>query len=130
MRDWRRRLAAGFLVSMVPVLSFAQARPLVIVGGSPPTVQLQRLDGSLRGIARASAAGAALTAESLRILNPAAHLRVAAPSLTPEVLVDVVAASDPAALEQSLQSLGMRQTARASNLIGGWLPVTALAQVA
>jgi hypothetical protein len=130
MRDWRHRMAAGFLVSLVSAPSLAQVRPLVIFGGSPPSPQLQRLDGSLRGIARASSAAAALTTDSLRILNPAAHLRLAAPSITPEVLVDVVAAADPAALEQSLQSLGMRQTARALNLIGGWLPVTALAQVA
>jgi Subtilase family len=119
MRDWRCRMAAGFLVSMVSTLSVAQVRPLVIFGGSPPSAQLRRLDGSLRDLAR-----------SRRILNPAMRLRIAAPSVTPEVLVDVVAASDPAALEQSLESLGMRHTARASNLIGGWLPVSALAQVA
>ncbi|HTC44791.1 MAG TPA: S8 family serine peptidase [Steroidobacteraceae bacterium] len=130
MRDWRRQLAAGFLVSLVPALSFAQVRPLLIFGASPPSAPLQRLDGSLRGIARASSAGATPGAESLHVLNPAAHLRLAAPSITPEVLVDVVAAADPAALEQSLQSLGMRQTARSLNLIGGWLPVTALTQVA
>jgi hypothetical protein len=146
MRVWGRRMAAGFLASAVSVLALAQMRH----ASTPPmrsgirltvfdaeqlpsedagTVQLRRLDGSLRGIARAAAAPAS-TVESLAALNPAIHLRLAAPSATPEVLVDVVAGTDPAATQRSLESLGMRETARAANLIGGWLPVSALAPVA
>ncbi len=79
---------------------------------------------------RFAATRGALNTDSLRSLNPAMHLRVAAPSVLPEVLVDVSTAVDPAATEQRLASLGMRETARSSNLIGGWLPVSALAQVA
>jgi subtilisin family serine protease len=145
----QRRMAAGFLASVVSVLSLAQVRHaspqpqrtgawLTVFGadqlpsGAPEAgaVPWRRLDGSLRGIARAAVAGRPLTTDVLHALNPAIHLRLAAPSLTPEVLVDVVTDADPASTEQALQSLGMRSTARAANLIGGWLPVTALAQVA
>jgi hypothetical protein len=150
MRDWQRRMAAGSLASVVSVLSLAQVRHapaqpprngpwLTVFGadqpasGTPATgaAQWRRLDGSLRSIARAAAAaGRPLSADSLQALNPAIHLRLAAPSVTPEVLVDVVAAADPATTQQALESLGMRSTARAANLIGGWLPISALAQVA
>src|SRR5271154_5949488 len=145
----RWRMQACFLVPIIAVVSVAavaQVRPfqtssaasggLITVFGadqSPQTaadaVQLQRLDGSLRGIARA-AAGQALTVAALRNLNPAIHVRLAAPSITPEVLVDVVAGADPASTQQALESLGMREVARAKTLIGGWLPATALAQAA
>jgi len=149
MRVGQRRMAAGFLASAVSVLSLAQVRHaptqpvrsgarLTVFGAEQlpsgaldaGAAQLRRLDGSLRGIAQAAAAGPALSADSLRALNPAIHLRLAAPSLTPEVLVDVVAGADPATTQQALESLGMRNTARASNLIGGWLPISALAPVA
>jgi subtilisin family serine protease len=142
-------MAAGFLASCVAVVSPAQVRHaptrrlgndarIAIFGADQLPARaldtgapLRRLDGSLRGIARATAAaGRPLSAESLHVLNPAVHLRVAAPSITVEVLVDVVAGTDPAGTQQALQSLGMRDTARAANLIGGWLPITALAQVA
>jgi hypothetical protein len=143
MLDWGRRAAAGLLVSVASV-SLAQVRhgPSVPAPGGLITIfgadQTQhgaaspmprQLDGSLRELARA-AAGQALSAASLRNLNPAVHLRLAAPLLTPEVLVDVTTSADPAATQQLLESLGMRQSARSSNLIGGWLPVTQLAQVA
>src|ERR1700689_1174805 len=108
---WRRK--ARFLVlilTLASVAAGAQVRPLqtsaassgglITVFGaeqSPQTVadaaQLQRLDGSLRGIARAGASQA-LTLAALRNLNPAIHVRLAAPSITPEVLVDVVAGAD------------------------------------
>ncbi|HEX3838158.1 MAG TPA: S8 family serine peptidase [Steroidobacteraceae bacterium] len=150
MRVWQRRVAAGFVASVVSVLSLAQVRhaPLppqrsgpwiTVFGADQPSAgaadatgaPLRRLDGALRGIARAGAvAGRLLSADSLHVYNPAIHLRVAAPSVTPEVLVDVVASADPATTQRALESLGMRNSARAANLIGGWLPVTALAQVA
>ena len=145
MRVWRRRLAAGLLASVVsaaavaqvtlaPTRSVAVGAPLVVFGATAPgtsatdSAQLRRLDGSLRGLAHAAAMGSPTTA-SLHNLNPAIHVRLAAPSTTPEVLVDVVAGVDPAGTQQALESLGMRNVARASNLIGGWLPVTALAQL-
>jgi Subtilase family len=145
MRVWRRRLAAGLVgsvvaaaavaqVTPVPTRSVAVSAPLVVFGATAPgttatdSVPLRRLDGSLRGLAHAAATGSP-TVASLHALNPAIHLRLAAPSTTPEVLVDVVAGADPATTQQALESLGMRHVARASNLIGGWLPVTALAQL-
>jgi Subtilase family len=144
MVDWRRRLAAGLLFAAIAVASMAQVTPgptrsaltgapLVVFGANPSAAaatdarQLLRLDGSLRGVARA--APGRLTVSALRNLNPALHVRLAAPATTPDVLVDVVAGTDPAAAQEALESLGMRNVARASNLIGGWLPVTALAQV-
>ena len=149
MRVWQRRLAAGFLASIVTLAARAQVRhaptpplrggPWITVFGAdqPPAgtlaagaAQWRRLDGPLRGIAAAAASGQPLSAQSLRALNPALHLRLAAPSVTPEVLVDVVAGADPASTQQALASLGMRSSARAANLIGGWLPITALAQTA
>jgi hypothetical protein len=145
MLDWRRRLAAGLLFAVVSAVAVAQVTPaprrsvatgapLVVFGASASgtaaadAAPLRRLDGSLRTLARAVAAGGPAVA-SLRNLNPAIHLRLAAPSTTPDVLVDIVAGADPAATQQALESLGMRNVARASNLIGGWLPVTALAQL-
>jgi Subtilase family len=148
MRDSRGlkgRVLIG-IIAVVSVAAVAQVPPLqtsatgsaglITVFGadqSAPTgagaAQLQRLDGSLRGIARAGASQV-LSVAALRNLNAAIHVRVAAPSITPEVLVDVVAATDPATTQQALQSLGMRDVARAKNLIGGWLPAAALAQAA
>jgi hypothetical protein len=144
MLDWRRRLAAGLLIAVVSAVAVAQVTPaprralasgapLVVFGASASgtatdAASLRRLDGSLRSLARAVAAGDP-TGAALRNLNPALHLRLAAPSTTPDVLVDVVAGADPAATQQALESLGMRNVARASNLIGGWLPVSALAQL-
>ena len=142
MHDWRRRMAAGILAAAVSVLAVAQVRhaqtevtrnpaALTVFGAEQSgAAPLRRLDGALRGIAGAGLPGSVPSAALLRTLNPALHVRVAAPSLTPEVLVDVIAGSDPAALQRALASLGMRNMARASNLLGGWLPVTALAQAA
>ena len=150
MRVWQRRVAAGFLTSVVTLASLAQVRhaptqpvrtgATISVFGAEQLparasdgdgAQLQRLDGSLRAIARTGgAAGRAMGVDGLRAFNPALHLRLAAPSLTPEVLVDVVTGADPVATQQALESLGMRNTARAANLVGGWLPISALAQVA
>lgn len=135
MLDWRPRLVAGLAATLGAAHSMAAGAPLVVYGAAtaspaqPESAALRRLDGSLRGVARAAASGAATTG-SLHDLNPAIHVRLAAPSTTPEVLVDVVAGGDPAALQQALQDLGLREVARASNLIGGWLPVTSLAQLA
>jgi len=138
MRNWQRRMTVSVLMSAASVLAVAQVRhaqPLAVRNAGALTVfgadqsgaaagpagaaPLQRLDGALRGM---------LAAGALRTLNPAVHLRVAPPAIDPEVLVDVVAGSDPQALQRGLENLGMRESARASNLIGGWLPVTALTQ--
>jgi len=140
MFDWRRPLAAGLLVSLVATAAAQVAHglpgaapraPLTVFGAEPragaaAAEPLLRLDGALRGVARAAATPQTLGL--LHALNPALHLRLAAPSVTPEVLVDVVAAADPAATQRLLEGLGMRNLARVSNLIGGWLPVTALLQ--
>ncbi len=144
MLDWGRRAAAGLLVFMASV-SVAQVRQapsvpapggLIRIFGADPAPggaadpALRRLDGSLRDLARAVGAGGAPNGASLRNLNPALHLRVATPLVIPEVLVDVSTTADPVATQQQLEGLGMRHAARSLNLIGGWLPVTALAQVA
>ena len=135
MFDWRRPLAAGLLVSLVATAAAQVAHglpgaapraPLTVFGAEPragaaAAEPLLRLDGALRGVARAAATPQTLGL--LHALNPALHLRLAAPSVTPEVLVDVVAAADPAATQRLLEGLGMRNLARVSNLIGGWLPV-------
>ncbi|HEV2701578.1 MAG TPA: S8 family serine peptidase [Steroidobacteraceae bacterium] len=134
MLEWRRRAAAGVLCFILSVP--ANAGPLTVFGAeqnataTAASPALRRLDGALRGIARATAGQAAPSADSLRYVNPAVHLRVAAPLVTPEVLVDVSTTADPVATQRLLESLGMRNSARSSNLIGGWLPVSALLQVA
>jgi hypothetical protein len=149
MRKWQCRMAGGCLMAAVSALSLGQVRHVpqsatqtaaaisvfgALQSGSGTDVTepapLRRLDGSLRGIITAGLAGNPTSAVALRNLNPALHVRVAAPSTAAEVLVDVTAQSDPAALQRALESLGMRETARASNLIGGWLPVSSLAQAA
>jgi hypothetical protein len=150
MRVWQRRMAAGLVASVLSGWSLAQVRHappapprtgtgLAVFGAEPPAsgapaagaAPLRHLDGSLRGIVRAAAAaGRPLSTDALHALNPAIHLRLAAPSVTPEVLVDVVAGADPASLQQTLESLGMRNAARAANLIGGWLPISALGPAA
>ncbi len=142
MLQWRRAMPVGFLAVFVSVVAAAQVRHfhrpagprsgLITIFGANPAgaTQLGRLDGSLRGIVGAMTQANALTAQTLRNLNPAVRVRVAPPSITPEVLVDVVAGADPATTQLLLESIGMRSVARAANLIGGWLPVTALAQAA
>ncbi len=119
MHDWMRRMAAGMLMAAVSVLS--NAGVLSVFGADTDATSLRRLDGSLRAL---SAAGPSHN------LNPALHLRLAAPFVSPEVLVDVTAGSDAQTLQQALAGLGMRDMARALNVVGGWLPVTALAQAA
>ena len=139
MHDWAQRMAVGILICSVSVSvpALAQVRhaptqavrnPAVLTvfgaersGPSRAAAPLRRLDGSLRAISAVGLAGT---------LNPALRWRIAAPAVSPEVLVDVVAAADSQALQQALAGLGMRDMARVSNLIGGWLPVTALAQAA
>ncbi len=137
MQDWAPRMAVGIVMCAVSVSSVAQVRHapmpprrntgvLTVFGAqqSGPrgaAAPLRRLDGSLRALSAAGLAGP---------LNPALRVRIAAPAVTPEVLVDVVAASDAQALQRALAGLGMRDMARVSNLLGGWLPVTALAQAA
>ena len=144
MLDWGRRAAAGMLACAASV-SVAQVRhapsaaaPAGVIRifgidqtpGSPSDASLSSLDGSLRDLVRTGGASGRPTAQALRNLNPALHLRLGVPSAVPEVLVDVSSRADPAAFQQRLESLGMRTTARSSNLIGGWLPVSALARVA
>jgi hypothetical protein len=149
MRKWQCRLAGGFVMTALTAASVAQVRHVSpSATRTPGTISvfgalqsgtgtdlsdlspLRRLDGSLRGLVAAASAGTSTSAASLRNLNPALHVRVAVPSTLAEVLVDVTAQSDPVALQRALESLGMRDTARASNLIGGWLPVASLAQAA
>ncbi len=138
MRNGERRIAAAVLMSAMSALAGAQVRHaqqvaprnalgITVFGveqsgslaGQVEAPQLRRLEGSLRDL---------LAPGYLRSLNPAVHLRVAPPALSPEVLVDVVAASDPESLQRALENLGLREASRASNLIGGWLPVSALTQ--
>jgi Subtilase family len=146
MLDWRALTTAGLVVSWLSVAAVAQVAPvaspaaathapLMVFGADSPAaaadaLPLRRLDGALRGIVHAGAIQRTLNVASLRALNPAIRVRLAPPSVTPDVLVDVVAGSDPAATQQALEALGMRNVARFSNLIGGWLPVSALAQTA
>jgi hypothetical protein len=144
MRRGQCRLAGGFVMIALSALSVAQVRHVtpaatrstdaISVFGAlqsdvADTPALRRLDGSLRGIVAAVNAGNS-GAAWLHNLNPTLHVRVAVPATLPEVLIDVAAQSDPAALQRALESLGMRETARASNLVGGWLPVSSLAQAA
>jgi len=88
---------------------------------------LHRLDGSLRELARRSAAAADQT--RLQVRNPALRLRRAAPLTVPEILIDTVADGDATQLAQRLRALGMRQVAVHANTVGGWLPVAALAEL-
>jgi hypothetical protein len=125
MHDGRRRMAAAILAAAVSVGAVAQVRHaqteltrdpgvLSVFGAEQPgAAPLRRLDGALRGIPGAGPPGSVPTAAFLRNLNPALHVRVAAPSLTPEVLVDVIVGSDPAGLQRTLESLGMRNVAHA-----------------
>ena len=89
-----------------------------------------KLDGTLTVVAQSypSIAGSDHPIRSLHTLNPAARFRLASPTTTPEVLVDVIAKGDPQALKAALANLGMRNIAVFSNDVGGWLPVSQVAK--
>ena len=89
-----------------------------------------KLDNTLTVVAQSypGMATADHPVQSLHELNPAARFRLSTPTTTPEILVDVIARGDPQALKAALANLGMRDIAVFSNDVGGWMPVSQLAQ--
>lgn len=110
------------------------ARPHAVgVGVLPREAPLsqRKLDGSLREVEQRYPeliGGNALRA--LRALNPSARFRLLTTESIPRVLVDAVADRDTRALRLALERLGFITTATFSNDVGGWLPVSELANAA
>jgi hypothetical protein len=88
-----------------------------------------KLDNTLTAVAQSypGFAGSDQPIAHLHAVNPAAHYRLSTPTTTPEVLVDVTTKGDPQQLKAELANLGMRDIAVFSNDVGGWLPVSQLA---
>lgn len=114
----------------------AATAPRLTVFGIPQTAATSsvalhagKLDGTLTSLAQSypSISASEHPIQSLHALNPAAHFRLSTPTTTPEVLVDVVTQGDPQALKAELANLGMRNIAVYLNDVGGWLPVSQLA---
>ncbi len=122
-------LACGLVCGARSQAAAAPAPALMLFGeahsGADPT--LHRLGGSLRELAARAAAQHPQLAR-LRAVNPAVHLRLAAPLTTPEILIDALADGDAALLTRRLEALGLREAAVHGNSVGGWLPVSALAE--
>jgi subtilisin family serine protease len=87
-----------------------------------------KLDGSLAQISqRYSTVSADHPMRDLHQMNPAARFLLAAPLATPLVSIDAVTKGDPQALKSALEGLGLQQAAVFSNDVGGWLPVSQIA---
>ena len=149
MVEFRRWLSVGVMLgaalqasAAVPPLAenrtAAAASPaahLMVFGVPQPAssssvaVTPGKLDGTLTAVAQSypGIASSDHPIRNLHALNPAARFRLSAPTTTPEVLVDVIAKGDPQALKAALTNLGMRNIAVFSNDVGGWLPVSQLA---
>ena len=93
-----------------------------------PGAQVARLDGSLAEISqRYATVSADHPMRDLHQMNPAARFLLSAPLATPLVAIDATTTGDPQTLKASLEALGLQQAAVFSNDVGGWLPVTQIA---
>jgi hypothetical protein len=68
--------------------------------------------------------------EDLHALNPAARFMQRSTAEGPLVLVDAITTDDPQKLKSALVSLGMQHAVLYSNDVGGWLPLSQLANAA
>lgn len=105
--------------------------PRLTVFGIPQAVigtQAMKLDGSLAQISqRYATVSPDHPLRDLHQMNPAAHFLLAAPLATPLVSIDATTTGDPQALKTALEGLGLQGAAVFSNDVGGWLPVTQIA---
>ncbi len=87
-----------------------------------------RLDGSLATISqRYPTISSDHPLRDLHQMNPAARFLLSAPLATPLVSIDAVTTGDPQALRAALERLGLQKAAVFSNDVGGWLPVSQIA---
>jgi hypothetical protein len=94
-------------------------------------VEGSRLDAALADISRhASVVRPTGALADLRALNPAARFRQATSNSAPEVLVDASTRGDPQQLKAALVALGLEHPSVFANVVGGWLPVSAIPAVA
>ena len=111
--------ASGAVVPRLTVFGIPQA-----VTGS----RAAKLDGSLAQISqRYATVSADHPLRDLHQMNPAARFLLATPLATPLVSIDAVTTGDPQALKSALEGLGLQQAAVFANDVGGWLPVTQIA---
>jgi hypothetical protein len=127
-------LEASAAVLPPPVAAEAEpgnTAPRLTVFGIPQAAtgaQPANLDGSLAQIAqRYPSVSTDHPLRDLHQMNPAARFRLSAPLATPLVSIDAITTGDPQALKAALEALGLQQAAVFSNDVGGWLPVTQIA---
>jgi hypothetical protein len=108
------------------------ARPRAVgVPSAASAATGKKLDGPLRQIReRYPSSIAAPSVHVLRRLNPTVRFRLLATESSPRVLVDAVAERDVQGLQVALERLGFQATGRFANDVGGWLPVSELAEAA
>jgi hypothetical protein len=87
-----------------------------------------KLDGPLAAISqRYPTVSSDHPLRDLHQMNPAARFLLATPLATPLVSVDAITTGDPRALRAALERLGLQKAAVFSNDVGGWLPVSQIA---
>jgi hypothetical protein len=137
-------IGAGLLAAMAVAGGAAQAQPTaagggvrMLHGGFSMNVERKRLagyarmDNSLAGIAElAAAVSKTELLGRLQAVASRVRYRLQEPLLVPEVLVDIQAQGDAAALAVQLQQLGARHTSQYSNLVSAFLPVDRLKDAA
>ncbi len=138
------------------VLGFAAGAALAVTRDAGMAPRAARLPGqahlqafAVPGAARAAAAGKldatlaellarsrelvpdpALALRQLRAMNPAARFAVRRADGSPLVRIDAVTRGDPRRLAAALGALGLEHPATYRNDVGGWLPVSRLADAA
>ena len=92
---------------------------------------LAKMDAALADIARhAPSARPGHVLEDLHSMNPAARFRPADLDGQSQVLVDAVTRGDVRELKAALLTLGLEHSSVYANDVGGWLPVSRLADAA
>jgi hypothetical protein len=110
----------------------AATRPRAVgIASAASAAAGNKLDGPLRQIRELYPSPVATpSVRALRRLNPTVKFRLLASESMPRILVDAVADRDVQVLQEALERLGFEATGRFANDVGGWLPVSALAEAA
>jgi len=127
-------LAASAAILPPPATTAAASvgtTPQLMVFGIPRAATgplATKLDGSLAAISqRYPTVSSDRPMRDLHQINPAARFLLSTPLATPLVSVDAVTTGDPRALRAALEGLGLQKAAVFANDVGGWLPVSQIA---
>jgi len=127
----RRWLGASVIAALVSASVAYGTTPQLTVFGIPQAATgtlATRLDGSLAAISqRYPTVSSDQPMRDLHQMNPAARFLLSTPLATPLVSIDAITTGDPQALRAALEKLGLQNAAVFANDVGGWLPVSQIA---